>query len=103
VKNNINNLIWAPTEKDIELEVNWITNKIKKYGTRELQNIARKASEQRKYAYSPYSNYKVGVALLAASGQLYVGNNAERAGYSETNHTEEAVITNATINGEIQR
>ena len=45
------------------------------------QELARLALEARKNSYSPYSNFCVGAALLARSGQVYTGCNIESAAY----------------------
>lgn len=45
------------------------------------QQLLKLASEVRKQSYSPYSNYKVGAALLAKSGKMYIGSNFENAAF----------------------
>ncbi|WP_086476645.1 MULTISPECIES: cytidine deaminase [Arenibacter] len=45
---------------------------------RELLKIA---VEARKKAYAPYSNFKVGAAILLANGEVVQGNNQENACY----------------------
>ncbi len=40
-----------------------------------------KAKDAMKLAYAPYSNFKVGAAVLAKSGKIYVGCNIENASY----------------------
>ena len=52
---------------------------------KELVLLAEKA---RKNAYTPYSNFKVGAALLAKSGKVYLGCNIENASYTPTNCAE---------------
>ncbi len=47
----------------------------------ELISTAFKAREN---AYTPYSNFKVGVALLTKSGEVYTGCNIENSSYSVT-------------------
>jgi cytidine deaminase len=39
------------------------------------------ASEAAKHAYAPYSNFKVGAAVLLANGHILSGNNQENAVY----------------------
>lgn len=58
------------------------------------------AVEARKYAYAPYSNHKVGAALLGKSGKLYTGCNVENAAYSPTNCAERTAIFKAVSEGE---
>ena len=38
------------------------------------------AKNARKYAYSPYSNFRVGVALRCKNGNVYMGSNIENNG-----------------------
>ena len=58
------------------------------------------AVEARKMSYSPYSNFKVGAALLGKSGKVYTGCNVENAGYSPTNCAERTAIFKAVSEGE---
>ena len=43
------------------------------------------AIEQLKFSYTPYSNFKVGAALLAKNGEIFTGCNIENASYTPTN------------------
>lgn len=95
--------IWDESEKTIQIEKTWIADQIEKIGNKKLVDLAKSASLQRNMAYVPYSNYKVGVAILTESGKTYLGNNAERAGLSETDHAEESALTSAIIHGEIKK
>lgn len=44
----------------------------------QLMQLAAKAREN---AYAPYSNFKVGAAILMANGKVVIGNNQENASY----------------------
>lgn len=54
----------------------------------------------RKNAYTPYSHYCVGAALLTVSGKLYTGCNIENAAYTPTNCAERTAIFKAVSEGE---
>ena len=58
------------------------------------------AIEARKMSYSPYSNFRVGAALVGKSGKIYTGCNVENAGYSPTNCAERTAIFKAVSEGE---
>ncbi len=45
-----------------------------------LENLINIAKSVRNNAYTPYSNYKVGCALLGKSGKIYSGCNIENDG-----------------------
>ncbi len=47
----------------------------------EIQNLMQKAIEVRDNAYAPYSNFKVGAAILLENGEVIVGSNQENASY----------------------
>jgi cytidine deaminase len=49
--------------------------------SQEIQSLVIKAIEIRKKAYAPYSNFKVGTALLLDNGEIVLGSNQENAAY----------------------
>lgn len=50
-------------------------------------------------SYAPYSNYKVGAALLAENGTIYTGCNVENSSYSVTNCAERTAFFKAVSEG----
>ncbi len=61
-----------------------------------LIELAKKAMEK---AYTPYSGYKVGAALLCADGTVYTGCNIENAAFSPTVCAERTAIFKAVSEG----
>jgi cytidine deaminase len=51
-------------------------------------------------AYAPYSNFKVGAAVLGASGRIYSGCNVENASYGLSICAERVAIFKAVSEGE---
>lgn len=63
----------------------------------ELLNEAKIARDK---AYAPYSNHKVGAALLTKSGKVYHGCNIENAGFTPTVCAERTAFFKAIYDGE---
>ena len=63
-------------------------------------SLMEAAVAARQYAYSPYSGYRVGAALLGKSGRIYTGCNVENAGYTPTNCAERTAVFKAVSEGE---
>ncbi|CAM3436678.1 cytidine deaminase [Marinicrinis lubricantis] len=57
------------------------------------------AKEARERAYTPYSQFKVGAALLSPSGKIYYGCNVENAAYGPTNCAERTALFSAIADG----
>lgn len=66
------------------------------------EELVAQALEARKKAYAPYSNYKVGAALLGRSGRVYTGCNVENAVYPLCTCAERTAIVKAVSEGEQQ-
>lgn len=94
--------ISLPTSQELSQEKAWIESACEEIGLETINTLAQRALENRAKSYSPYSTYKVGVALLSTSGKIYDGANVERASYSETDHAEESAVTAAVLGGEMQ-
>jgi cytidine deaminase len=48
---------------------------------KDIQNLMDQAVEIRKKAYAPYSQFRVGAALLLDNGKIVLGSNQENAAY----------------------
>jgi len=57
-----------------------------------LLRAARKVMDN---AYAPFSNFKVGAAILTSKGQVFVGCNVENSSYGMTNCAERTAIFSA--------
>jgi len=62
--------------------------------------LIRSAVEVKKYAYTPYSHFAVGAALLTKSGKIFTGCNIENLSFRLTICAEEAAIAAAVAGGE---
>lgn len=66
----------------------------------DVQVLVERADAAREYAYVPYSNYRVGAALLAESGAIYTGCNVENAAYPACICAERTALVKAISEGE---
>jgi len=64
------------------------------------QELFALAKEARENAYAPYSDFKVGAAILGESGTIYLGCNVENASFGLTVCAERVALFKALSEGE---
>lgn len=64
------------------------------------ENLIKLAFEGRKFAYAPYSKFRVGAALETKDGKVYTGCNIENASYTPCNCAERTAFFKAVSEGE---
>jgi cytidine deaminase len=64
---------------------------------KELASLAREVAKK---AYAPYSNFRVGAALITDTGNVYTGCNIENASYPATVCAEDVAVVKAISEGE---
>ena len=64
------------------------------------KELMQMAIEARKKAYAPYSDFRVGAALLCKNGKVFSGCNVENAAYTPTNCAERTAFFKAVSEGE---
>lgn len=64
------------------------------------EKLIKAALEASKMSYSPYSNFRVGAALLTEKGTIYTGTNVENRSYGGTICAERTAIVKAISEGE---
>ncbi len=65
-----------------------------------LHQLVETANGVRRWAYTPYSHYAVGAALLTASGKIYDGVNVENVSFPNTVCAERVAVFKAVSEGE---
>lgn len=65
----------------------------------EMKDLLDAASQARTKAYTPYSQFKVGSALLSHDGKIHLGCNVENGAYSPTNCAERTALFRAISDG----
>ena len=64
-----------------------------------MKDLIEKARKARENAHAPFSNFKVGAALLTAGGEIITGCNVENASYGLTMCAERVAIFKAISEG----
>jgi len=65
-----------------------------------LKSLLVTAYEARKYSYSPYSNFRVGCAVLLKDGRIITGVNIENAAYGVVLCAERAALATVISQGQ---
>lgn len=64
-----------------------------------VEELLKQAKLAREKAYTPYSRFKVGAALMDAEGRIHHGCNIENAAYGPTNCAERTALFRAVADG----
>lgn len=64
--------------------------------------LFKKACDMLNFSYTPYSNFKVGAALLCQDGTIYGGCNIENAAYGPSNCAERTAFFKAVSEGHLK-
>jgi len=62
-------------------------------------DLVQKAAEAKMSAYAPYSNFRVGAALLTEEGRVFTGCNIENASFGLSNCAERTAVYKAVSEG----
>ena len=68
-----------------------------------IETLIEEAFAARKMAYTPYSHFQVGAALLTEKGGIYRGCNIENAAYTPTNCALPFLRQSVRVNAASQR
>lgn len=64
-----------------------------------MDKLIIEAKKSRENAYAPYSNFRVGAALLTSDGRIFTGSNVENSSYGLSICAERVAIFNAISSG----
>ena len=65
----------------------------------DIKKLAQESIAAKEFAYTPYSHFRVGAALLTKDGKIYRGCNIENAAYTPTNCAERTAFFKAVSEG----
>lgn len=65
----------------------------------DYKNLIKSAIAAKEFAYVPYSDFRVGAALLGADGRIFTGCNVENAAFSPTICAERTAVVKAVSEG----
>ena len=68
---------------------------MRKLEEKEIKDLIKTAMTQRKFSYAPYSQFRVGAALLTKEGKVYGGCNIENSAFGPSNCAERTAIFKA--------
>lgn len=87
------------TKKDEEIMFPLQENILERMKFMKKEELLKKAIEAMELSYSPYSNFKVGAALVSKKGDVYLGANVENSAYGCTMCAERNALYNAYMHG----
>jgi len=67
-----------------------------------IKEVIEQAQRVQQHSHSPYSQFKVGAAILSQSGQIFSGCNVESAAYPLSQCAEASAIGNMVSHGDKQ-
>ena len=66
----------------------------------DIKKLTQESIAAKEFAYTPYSHFRVGAALLTKDGKIYRGCNIENAAYTPTNCAERTAFFKAVSEGQ---
>ncbi len=66
----------------------------------DIRSVIDNAKQAKQNAYAPYSNLKIGAALLTTSGKIFTGSNIENSSYGLSICAERVAVSKAVSGGE---